>query len=118
MSLNITGQPTNATATGAVLEIPRPEIEIECMVKDIPSSIDVDLTTVEDVFTIGDLELPDGVKAILDPERHIAHVTFVQEEVEEQEVAEGETMEEETEQESPEVISEATSEDSTEEASE
>ncbi len=118
MSLNITGQPTNATATGAVLEIPRPEIEIECMVKDIPSSIDVDLTTVEDVFTIGDLELPDGVKAILDPERHIAHVTFVQEEVEEQEVAEGETMEEETEQESPEVISEATSEDSTEGASE
>jgi large subunit ribosomal protein L25 len=118
MTLDISGQPAAASATGAVLEIPRPEIEIECMVKDIPDSIKVDLSTVEDVFTIGDLTLPEGVRAILDPERHIAHVTFVQEEVEEQEVAEGETMEEETEQESPEVISEATSEDSTEEASE
>ncbi|MCH2147219.1 MAG: 50S ribosomal protein L25, partial [Phycisphaerales bacterium] len=32
MSLDIVGQPTNASAAGAVLEVPRPEIEIECMV--------------------------------------------------------------------------------------
>ena len=119
MSLNITGHPTNASEAGAVLEIPRPEIEIECMVKDIPSSIDVDLTTVEDVFTIGDLELPEGVKPILDPERHIAHVTFVQEEVEEvQEVIDGEVMDEDEDEASPQVISEADSEDSAEGESE
>ena len=101
MRLDITGQPKGASGTGAVLEIPRPEIEIECMVQDIPSSIDVDLSTVEEIFTIGDLELPEGVRAILDPDRHIAHVTFVQEEVEEvKEVIEGE------EEATPEVISE------------
>lgn len=109
MSLEISGQPAAASQTGAVLEIPRPEIEIECMVKDIPDSIKVDLSTVEDVFTIGDLELPDGVKAILDPERHIAHVTFIQEEVDEpvEGAVDGEAGEEAT----PEVISEVPAED-------
>ncbi|MBC8200984.1 MAG: 50S ribosomal protein L25 [Planctomycetes bacterium] len=116
MTLDFSGQPTTATATGAVLEVPRPQIEIECMVKDIPESIKVDLTTVESVFTIGDLELPDGVRATLDPERHIAHVTIVQEEIE---PAEGEEGAVDGETATPEVISEATSDDApSEEASE
>jgi len=79
MTLELVGQPTTASEAGAVLEVPRPQIEIECMVKDIPDRIRVDLSTVESIFTIGDLELPEGVKATLDPERHIAHVTIVQE---------------------------------------
>jgi large subunit ribosomal protein L25 len=109
MTLELSGQPTSASAAGAVLEVPRPQIEIECMVKDIPDSIKVDLSTVESIFTIGDLELPDGVRATLDPERHIAHVTIVQEEVEaDAEVAEGE------EATSPEVISEPATEDTSE----
>ena len=111
MSLEISGQPTNASETGAVLEIPRPEIEIECMVKDIPSSIKVDLSTVEEIFTIGDLELPDGVKAILAPERHIAHVTFIQEEVEEVVEVDVDGEEEAT----PEVISEAPADETNDE---
>lgn len=108
MTLDISGKPAKASETGAVIEIPRPEIEIECMVKDIPSSIAVDLSTVEDVFTIGDLVLPEGVRAILDPDRHIAHVTIVQEEVDEpaEAVIEGEEGEEAT----PEVISEVAEE--------
>jgi large subunit ribosomal protein L25 len=107
MTLDISGQPAAASATGAVLEIPRPEIEIECMVKDIPDSIKVDLSTVEDVFTIGDLTLPEGVRAILDPERHIAHVTIVQEVIDE---PEGEVVESDEEA-TPEVISESPSEE-------
>ena len=79
------------------------------MVKDIPSSIIVDLTEVEEIFTIGDLELPEGVRATLDPERHIAHVTIVAEEVEmAEEVAEGDEA-------TPEVISETGAEESTSE---
>jgi large subunit ribosomal protein L25 len=111
MTLEISGQPKTASETGAVLEVPRREIEIECMVKDIPESIKVDLSTVEDVFTIGDLELPEGVKAILDPERHIAHVTFIQEEVEvpTDGVIDGEEGEEAT----PEVISDTPAGDAT-----
>jgi len=90
--LEISGKPTKASDAGAMLEIIRPEIEIECMVKDIPGTIPVDLTTVEEVFTIGDLQLPDGVKATLDEARHIAHVTIVKEEEEvEVEATEGET---------------------------
>ncbi len=109
MTLEISGQPTSATAAGAVLEVPRPQIEVECMVKDIPESIKVDLSTVESVFTIGDLELPDGVKATLDPERHIAHVTIVQEEIEDVEEVEAVEGEEAT----PEVISDTPAEEST-----
>lgn len=116
MTLAISGQPKNASETGAVLEIPRPEIEIECMVKDIPESIEVDLSTVEDVFTVGDLTLPEGVKSTLDPERHIAHVTFIQEDVDEptEVVIEGEEGEEAT----PEVISETPSEETGEKPAE
>ena len=115
MTLEISGQPANASATGAILEIPRPQIEIECMVKDIPSSLKVDLSTIEEVFTIGDLELPNGVRAILDPERHIAHVTIVQEEIE---PVEGEATVEDGAT-SPEVISETPSDEAaSEEASE
>jgi large subunit ribosomal protein L25 len=112
MTLEITGQPTSSSETGAVLEVPRPQIEIECMVKDIPESIKVDLSTVESVFTIGDLELPEGVRAILDPERHIAHVTIVQEEIEDVDTGDEDADGEET---TPEVISEAPAEDAPEE---
>jgi large subunit ribosomal protein L25 len=110
MTLDISGQPTSASETGAILEVPRPQIEVECMVKDIPESIKVDLSTVESVFTIGDLELPDGVKATLDPERHIAHVTIVQEEIEEVDTEETVEGEEAT----PEVISDTPDEEITE----
>ncbi len=98
--LNIVGQPTQSSAPGAMLEIIRPEIEIECMVKDIPGIITVDLSTVEEIFTIGDLVLPDGVKATLDDARHIAHVTIVQEETED--VVDGEATD--TDATTPEVI--------------
>ena len=99
MTLDIIGQPTSASIAGSILEVPRPQIEIECMVKDIPESIKVDLSTVESIFTIGDLILPEGVKATLDSERHIAHVTIVQEASEEgDETEDGEEA-------SPEVIS-------------
>ena len=98
--LNIVGQPTQSSAPGAMLEIIRPEIEIECMVKDIPGIITVDLSTVEEIFTIGDLVLPDGVKATLDEARHIAHVTIEQEETEE--VVDGEATD--TDATTPEVI--------------
>jgi len=109
MRLEITGQPRAASEEGAIIEIPRPEIEIECMVKDIPSSIIVDLSEVEEIFTIGDLKLPEGVRATLDPDRHIAHVTIVAEEIEEvEEVAEGD-------EETPEVISETEAEETTSE---
>jgi large subunit ribosomal protein L25 len=112
MTLDISGHPTAASETGAVLEVPRPQIEVECMVKDIPDSIKVDLTTVESVFTIGDLDLPEGVRAILDPERHIAHVTIVQEEIEE---VETDVEDVDGEEVTPEVISEAPTEDAPEE---
>jgi large subunit ribosomal protein L25 len=85
--LDIIGQPTQSSTPGAMLEIIRPEIEIECMVKDIPGTIAVDLSVVEEVFTIGDLILPEGVKATLDEARHIAHITIIkEEEVEETDV--------------------------------
>ena len=103
MTLELIGKPKSAEAIGAILEVPRPEIEIECMVKDIPDTIKVDLSTVDDVFTVADLELPEGVKVMLEPDRHIAHVTLVKEEVVEvDEPVEGEEV-------TPEVISETDS---------
>ena len=107
------GKPTEAEHAGAIVNVIRSEIEVTCQVKHIPSELQADLSTVESIFTIGDLELPEGVVTSLDPERHIAHVGFV-EEVEEQ----GEEEAIVPEAAEPEVITEAKPEEEAKEPSE
>lgn len=85
IQIAVSGQPVMAKETGAVLEVIRPEIEVRCKVRDIPSGLEADLSSVEEVFTVGDLEIPAGVEALIDPEKHIAHITFAKE-VEEEDV--------------------------------
>ena len=99
VSVNLTGNPKIAAAAGAVLEVVRREIEVTCKVVDIPGEIKYDITDMEDAVTIGDLPIPDGVTAVLDPDKHICHVTMVA-----QEEAEGEETEVTGEGEEPEVI--------------
>jgi large subunit ribosomal protein L25 len=80
VSLNITGSPVSATKAGAVLDVVRSELQVRCKVRDIPEAIRVDLSKMEDAFTIGDMTFPEGVVPDLDASRHIAHITLVREE--------------------------------------
>ncbi len=62
------------------------EVEIEALPKDLPHSINADLTmlaTLESVITAKDLKLPEGVTLIAKPDEVVAAITVAKEEVEE-----------------------------------
>jgi large subunit ribosomal protein L25 len=69
------------------------EIEVEALPSDLPEQLIVDvgaLVTMNDVITVGDLVLGDGVTLVTDPEETIANVIsqMAEEEIEEVEVEE------------------------------
>src|SRR5215211_3995430 len=68
---------------GGVLQQIMAELEIECLVTDIPSSIVHNVTEMklDDVLHISDLKLPPGVKALQDEDLVVAQVKAIEEEV-------------------------------------
>jgi large subunit ribosomal protein L25 len=62
---------------GGVLTIVRPEVELDVLAGDIPSSIVVDLTGLEvgDVIHIHDVNLPEGVKPTIERNFVIANIS-------------------------------------------
>lgn len=54
-------------------------IEVECLPRDLPESLHVDLTRLVDmqsVITVADLEVPSGVTVLSDAEAVVARVTY------------------------------------------
>ncbi|HEY7090040.1 MAG TPA: 50S ribosomal protein L25 [Tepidisphaeraceae bacterium] len=80
---------------GAVLQQLVAELEIECLVTDIPEIIRHNVTEMgkDSVLKIKDLQFPPGVKSMQDPELLVATVREIQEEVAAPEAAEGEAAE-------------------------
>ncbi|MCH2133755.1 MAG: 50S ribosomal protein L25 [Phycisphaerales bacterium] len=97
--VNLQGNAKVAAAAGALLEVVRREIEVTCRVSDIPSELRHDITDMEEVVTIGDLDIPANVTPVLDADKHICHITFVT-----QDEAEGEETEVDADGSEPEVI--------------
>ena len=76
--IRITGAP-DAVRLGGVLETGIPEIDIECLPKDLPERISVDVTKLglnETIF-VKDLNLGDGVKVITPADVAVASVKHV-----------------------------------------
>lgn len=99
--VSLSGEAKGTKAEGAMLVVIRSEIEVRCKVKDIPSEIKADITELEEALTIGELDLPDGVEAVLEDEKHICHITIKA--LEEEETA-GEETDVDAEGAEPEVI--------------
>jgi len=97
---------------GGVLQQAVPEIHIECPVQHIPEEIKIMVTEMQldDRMNLGEIELPEGVKLLDDPEAMLCSVHMLAEEPEEA-TAEGE--EEASDQ--PEVIGEKNVEPESEE---
>lgn len=89
---------------GGILQHALNEIEVRCMPSAIPETLDVDISALEigDSVHVSEIQQPEGVEFLVDPERTVCSVmapTLVAVEEEEEEVVEpGE------EQEEPEVI--------------
>lgn len=79
--LRFVGHPEAAKKPGAVLSHPLTQLEVICKVSEIPSEIKVDISKLEEQFTVGEIQLPPGVRTEVDPETIVAQIGFVQEEV-------------------------------------
>lgn len=100
----IIGTPMGVKEMGGILEHPLRELEIQCMPKDVPDSIDIDVSGLElqESIRAEDLTL-DKIEIISDPKILIAHV--VPPKVEQEVTIEEELVaEDEEEEEGPEVI--------------
>ena len=102
VTISLGGTP-QGVKEGGVLQQAVAEIRVECPVQHIPEEIKVMVTEmqIDDRMTLGQIELPEGVKLLDDPEAMLCSIHVLAEEVEEA-PAEGE--EEASDQ--PEVIGE------------
>jgi large subunit ribosomal protein L25 len=106
--IELIGQAPAEITMAAVVVTGISELEIECLPQDLPDRIEVDATILEDidsVIYVRDLEIPENIEVLSDPDELVAGVTYVtieEEEEEEEEEAElAELLEEDVE---PEVI--------------
>jgi len=77
VSLIISGNPIGVRE-GGMLEKPLHEIEVECLPKDLPERIEVDVSglNVNQSFHVRDIQLGEGVKLISAPDQVVALVKF------------------------------------------
>lgn len=80
--LHLVGEPFGVKEKQGVLEQIFREIEIRCEPRDIPDSIDVDVTNldVHDVLHISDIQVPANVEILEDAETVVATIGIVKEE--------------------------------------
>lgn len=90
--LHLTGEPIGVKEKQGVLEQIVREIEIRCEPREIPDSLDVDVSNldVHDVLHVSDIPISEAIEILNDPELVIATVGIVKEEVEAAPAAEGE----------------------------
>src|SRR3954468_7198597 len=79
--LELKGEP-KGEADGGVLQQMLSDLEVECLVTDIPSSIRVNVADlgVDDVLHVSDLQLPAGVRPLQDADLVVATVKIIEEE--------------------------------------
>ena len=108
--LTFVGEPHAAARGGAIVNYDLTGLEVVCRVNEIPEDITVDLTLMGEglMLTVGDIELPPGIRTNLALDTPVVHISFVKRE---EEVAVGEEAEVPTEAAEPEVITEAKAEE-------
>src|ERR1043165_51793 len=90
--LHLGGEPIGVKEKQGVLEQVIREIEIKCEPRDIPDTIDVDVSglDVHDLLHVSDIRVAEGIEILTDAEQVIATVGIVKEEVAAPTPAEGE----------------------------
>ena len=80
--VRLSGEPVGVREQAGFLEQLLREIEIRCQPRDIPDSIDVDVTNlgVHDVLHVSDLSVGEGIEILEDPETVVATIGVVREE--------------------------------------
>lgn len=86
VGIELAGEPAALKEAGAVLEHPLSELSVRCKANAIPESIVVDVSELkmDEMLTVADLKLPEGVEAVTDPETMVARLSVVAEVTEEE----------------------------------
>lgn len=76
VAIHTVGEPVGVKEQKGILNLVLHEMEISCLPSALPDRIDADVTPLRigDVLTLGDLRLPEGVRATGDPEQAVAIV--------------------------------------------
>jgi large subunit ribosomal protein L25 len=89
VQVELEGTPAGVKVEGGRLDFPVREVEVECLPKDIPAKLTVDVSGLHVGQTVraGDLPLPPGVALLSDPELALAslHAKVAEEEAVEEE---------------------------------
>lgn len=90
--LHLVGEPIGVKEKQGVLEQIIREIEIRCEPREIPDSLDVDVSNldVHDLLHVSDIPVREGIEILTDPEQVIATVGIVKEEAAPAPAVEGE----------------------------
>ena len=90
--LHLVGEPIGVKEKQGVLEQIIREIEIRCQPRDIPDTLDVDVShmDVHDTLHVSDIKVSEGIEILNDPDLVLATVSIVKEEAEPAPAAEGE----------------------------
>ena len=90
--LHLVGEPIGVKEKQGVLEQIIREIQIRCQPRDIPDSLDIDVShlDVHDTLHVSDIKVSEGIEILNDPELVLATVSIVKEEAEPAPAAEGE----------------------------
>ena len=99
------GDAVGVKTEGGFVDFITREIEVECLPKDIPEHIEINISHLHlrQSVKVGDVDAPEGVKLITDPDSIVVHIEIPTKE-EEVEVKEEEEEEVISEEEEPEVI--------------
>ena len=95
VDIELIGEPIGVEE-GGILQVELRKVEIECLPSHVPDSLKADLSSLKigDHISVGEMEIPEGVEVLTDPDRIVAAVvlpTKIEEVVEEEEeVVEGE----------------------------
>jgi large subunit ribosomal protein L25 len=81
VSINLKGSAIGVRE-GGVLEFPRHEIEVECLPKDLPERIEVDISGLgaNQSIHVKDIVLSDAIRVISAPDQVVALVKYAREE--------------------------------------
>lgn len=80
--IQLVGVPVGVKTQGGILEHVMREVEVECLPNDIPSHLDVDVSTLElnGVIHVSDLPHSGSIKFLGEENATVAHVTSIKEE--------------------------------------
>ena len=84
------GEAAGVLKNGGILEHIKRTVEIECLPRDLPEVIEVDISAlgIDDSICVGDLKLGEGIKVLSDPEAMLVCIVAPKEEKEPEEGAE------------------------------